>query len=584
MARAGSHFHPLRTRNFPLILLTLLLLPPQGFAQTPNPADLQRIERQQEDLIRQQQDQLELERRERLQPPPQPLFERLPEAPPAVPENAPCFTIREIHLTGVTLLEPFETQPILDRFLGKCLTLAGLNDVVRAFTDFYIDKGYVTSRAYLPAQDLKNGVLSLVVLEGLLERIDIRENGAPRTGFDTAFPGRSGGPLNLRDLEQGLDQINRLPSMNAQIKLAPGTEPGTSVVDIDTKRIAPWHASAEYNNYGQPATGENQASVSLGTDDLLGLYDSLSLAYGHDTEFTSKRGSENASGDYSIPFGYWLLHLSSNWLDFRSTVQGQAQSFRSTGYNIVSTGEIDRTVYRDDVGRASVGAFLTSEDTRNFVENIALKTSSRRLTYVGARLSGSRRLFDGIFNDQVTIEQGIRALGALHDEADPPPGTPVAQFTKLATDVSFSRGFRLAGEALSWSTVVHFEGSPTVLFGTERVAIGGSYTVRGFNDQTLSGDIGGYTRNDLSWALPLPETGPWAEPLHVSAYVALDAGWVTTQNSDPTGRGKLVGSAIGLKGAYSHFTGELTLEKALASEAILHTPSAVFRFRIGTSF
>ncbi|MDV0916573.1 POTRA domain-containing protein, partial [Enterobacter asburiae] len=76
--------------------------------------------------------------------------------------------------------------------------------------------GYITSRAFLTEQDLSGGQLNIVVLEGRLEAIRL-EGETPRM-LKMAFPGRVGGILNLRDIEQGMEQINRLRSEPVQIE------------------------------------------------------------------------------------------------------------------------------------------------------------------------------------------------------------------------------------------------------------------------------------------------------------------------------------------------------------------------------
>lgn len=84
----------------------------------------------------------------------------------------------------------------------------------------YGDAGYTAACAYLPEQDIGDGELTIEVVEGKLSAIVMRINGAAaRSEARQAFPGMIGGPLYMRDVQQGLDQLNRLPNVRRQASL-----------------------------------------------------------------------------------------------------------------------------------------------------------------------------------------------------------------------------------------------------------------------------------------------------------------------------------------------------------------------------
>lgn len=96
--------------------------------------------------------------------------------PGALPERAPladddparCFNIERINLQGATLVTPAQQANLLEPFIGRCLGANQLNDVLSVVTAYYLDRGYVTDRAYLPQQDLSDGELEILVIEGVL--------------------------------------------------------------------------------------------------------------------------------------------------------------------------------------------------------------------------------------------------------------------------------------------------------------------------------------------------------------------------------------------------------------------------------
>ena len=125
-----------------------------------------------------------------------------PAPPPteAAPPDETCLPIETIAVTGVTLLTE-AVRATARAYEGRCLGLAALNDLLEQLTFLYLAQGYITSRAFLPEQDLADGALEIVIIEGRLADIVMdAAPGAHQGQIQTAFPGQIGAPVNLRDL------------------------------------------------------------------------------------------------------------------------------------------------------------------------------------------------------------------------------------------------------------------------------------------------------------------------------------------------------------------------------------------------
>ena len=150
--------------NFPALrvgLFCLLVAIPLTILAAPNPGD--------QDLLRDRQEQLLQEQQRRLED-----LKSLPgkqAAPvaPAAPVDTRCFTITGIELKGAASLSDAERQRLTQPYLGTCMGVSQLNELLKTITNLYIAKGLVTSRAYLPQQDLSKGQLQVLVVEGQLE-------------------------------------------------------------------------------------------------------------------------------------------------------------------------------------------------------------------------------------------------------------------------------------------------------------------------------------------------------------------------------------------------------------------------------
>jgi hemolysin activation/secretion protein len=122
-------------------------------------------------------------------------------------------------------------QPYLDH----CVGVAGLRQIAAALDAQLIELGYVTTRVSLPQQNLKDGVLTFQLHVGRVAEVRAAKADqakSPDEAWGTwwnAFPVGRGDIVNVRDLEQGVEQMKRLPSQSVATELAPGSEPDTSV-------------------------------------------------------------------------------------------------------------------------------------------------------------------------------------------------------------------------------------------------------------------------------------------------------------------------------------------------------------------
>ena len=138
------------------------------------------VDRQNQIIERQQQDRLREEQDRAMRALPSPGGTNLQEIKPqvSVPDlGGMCRDIREVRFVGDTLHLPDDLQrSIQSANVGRCLGVSDLEGILATLTKSYIDRGYITTRVYLPAQDLRSGVLEVKVIEGKIERIDASQS------------------------------------------------------------------------------------------------------------------------------------------------------------------------------------------------------------------------------------------------------------------------------------------------------------------------------------------------------------------------------------------------------------------------
>jgi hemolysin activation/secretion protein len=467
--------------------------------------------------------------------------------------------IDKIILEGVTLLSEEEVKKIVAPFEGKFISLNDINELLNAIMKAYFVKGYVTTRAYIaPGQDLTKGELKIKVVEGVLEKIrldDNRDNKSVNLNF--VFPGMEGKVFNLRDVEQGLTQINRLPSNNAVIYIEPGSQPGSSILVVKNQAREPFTYTLGLDNHGFSSTGRSQTSLSIFIDNPLGLNDSLGFIFRctphlhrHDkysTSFTTL---------YSLPYGYTTFSLSSTYSQYAiPIVLSSGDTIKLSGNTFSISGSADIVLYRDQFGWISAGSSLTFKSTNNYLADSRIDVSSYNWSVLTLGLNFNRMLLGGLLDAKLAYLMGINFKGAGQGD-----GAPEHYFKKYTLNLSYMRPFKLDGFGdITISTAFTGQYSNNVLIGDEQISIGGLYSVRGYESTIFSGDRGYYLQNELS-ITPFLLNNLFKKG-NVSFFIGYDFGEI----SEHYGRegGTLNGLAYGVRVKFNNVSMEVMQTKPL---------------------
>lgn len=563
-----------RTRYF-LCTLLLAYMSANSAMAAPTPGD--------QDLIRDRQNRLLEEQQRRLQELQDlPGKAAKPEAP-ATPADTRCFPIQDIELKGADSLSAADRTRLLKPYIGQCLGVTQLNELLKVITDYYIAKGHVTSRAYLPQQDLSSGHLQVLVVEGKLEGIKGAQ-GSTVTDRELAmaFPGKVGEALNLREVEQLVDQLSRLPSKQAQMELTPGTQIGGSEVLVKNQPQKPWRASLSRNNDGQKSTGEQQWGAGLEWDSPLGLADQLILRGGHDAISDHQKTSKNSMLYYNVPWGWWNFSYTYSESEYRTPGDLDGYKYKQTGDSQNHQLRAERVVHRDDVSKTSVNVGLTHLRTNNYFNDDRLDVSSNRLSEFQVGINHGRRIGSAFVNLDVGMQNGTGAFDAQKDDQERIRGnlTPTPRYRKYTATVSYLQPFMLWGESLSFSSLATGQRSEDVLYPAQRMSLGGSYSVRGFKDQQLTGDSGGYWRNEVRWARPV--TLDWMRPAFAEygASVGYDQGVIRNDRYNDDQHGRVSSNSLELFARGKNVSTSVTFAHSLERPGVMTEREAPIYFRL----
>ncbi len=549
-------------KTLSFISLIFLSLSSSAFAATTiSPTDRDALELQQKALLEQaKQQRLSLENSTIL---------TIPTVSAPTAKDAVCFSIQHIAFQDADSLPTQDRAAIQQRYQNRCLDLATIHNVVRETTNAYLNRGFITSQAYVQEQDLSSGTLIISVSEGKIEAI--RMDGETPMTIKMAFPGLEGRILNLRDIEQGMEQLNRLPSQQVAIDIQPGKQAGSSIVYLKrTTKSRPVTVSLSADNSGQKSTGREQLSTHFTLDNPLRLADRWWLTASRDSAFSHSYGSKALSGGVSLPYGYWTLGYQYAWNDFFQPIPIGSGAYRYEGQSNTHRLSLNRTLYRDGKQKLALDSALSRRRTENRMAGERLGISSPTVSSASIGLSYSATLAGGYFTLNPMLSHGLRSWGATDDNKEN-RGLPRSEFRKFSVSSSY---FYPLAPSLTFLTSLYGQTTPDNLYTSERISLGGEYSVRGFKEQTLTGNRGFYWRNEVNWQFAtLPLLGD------IALTTAVDSGWIAGKTGKVDG-GNMTGASVGLSASSRWVSQSVSLGVPLHFPDDLHPDNAVVYWQV----
>lgn len=512
-----------------------------------------------------------------------------PDTPQASPaprlpvDESPCFTIHQIDLHGAGaspfawVLDALTAPDGLDGPLRRCLGAAGIGVLVQRAQHALVARGFVTSRVMVEPQDLAQGRLALTVVPGRIRQVRFVDPSAANTSARTALPAQPGDLLNLRDIEQALENFKRVPGVQVDIRIVPADEPGLSDLVIDWQHGQPLRIQLGVDDSGSRSTGRFQGSATLSVDNPLLLNDLLyvglqgSLGGGD----PGARGTSGSSWHYSLPWGRALFALDGSRHRYHQTVAGAAQDYRYRGNTGSQEATLTWLAHRNATGKTTLQAKAFARQSRNFIDDTEVEVQRRRVG--GWQLGASHRAFvgAGTLDVNLSYRRGTGAFGSLRapEEAF---GEGTSRFALVQASAQWQWPFKLGAQAWQLNGQWRAQTHRTPLAPQERFAIGGRHTVRGFDgESSLSADSGFVWRNELT--TPLGDSG-------TSAFMGLDHGQVRGPSAQRLVGTRLTGAVIGLRGSAGGVQGELFAGWPLHKPDGFRTANATLGFWLATGF
>lgn len=427
-----------------------------------------------------------------------------------------------IVIEGARLLPDTELSTLVDDAIGQRLALAELEHLAQRIAELYRERGWY-ARAYLPTQDVTDGVLRIRVVEGIYKSHQISGNATRADGARIAATVtrrlRPGQPLSSADLERGLLLANDLPGVRVTGTLQPGSTEGETGLDIAVQDRPLVSADAGINNYGMPATGRTQVVGGLALNNPSGGGDQLAL------RALAARHIASATLRYQRPLGSDGLTLAAHGSALSYRLAGSYRTLQARGeaYNAGLT--LTYPLLRQTERNLQLSA---GWEHRRYDDDL-LGSAAQRRRINAATLALSGNLHDGLAGGAINwagvqLTHGRLAIGDVGGDAaqDAASARSAGGYTKLAWQLN--RLQRLGGP---WLLQASLSGqwADNNLASSERFTLGGPGQVRAYPVSEASGDAGLLARLELQYELG----GGW----QVSAFY--DAGRIRQHRRPWTG-------------------------------------------------
>ncbi len=515
--------------------------------------------------------------------------EHRPETPEAAPVRrlpegeSPCFAVHQIELRGEDVarfrwvLDALTAPDGLDGPLRRCLGAGGIGILVQRAQHALVARGFVTSRVLIEPQELNQGRLALTVIPGRIRQVRFADPTARHPSARLALPAQPGDVLNLRDIEQALENFKRVPGADADIRIVPADEPGQSDLLIHWTQGRPVRMQLSVDDSGSPGTGRYQGSATLSLDNPLALNDLLyvglqgSLGGGD----SGARGTSGSSWHYSLPWGRALLAFDVSRHRYLQTVAGAAQDYAYRGNTGAQEATLSYLVNRDATSKTTLHLKAFARQSRNFIDDTEVEVQRRKVG--GWQLGVGHRAFvgPGTLDLNLSHRRGTGAFGSLRapEEAF---GEGTSRFALVQANAQWQWPFKLGTQPWQYSGQWRAQAHRAPLAPQERFAIGGRHTVRGFDgESSLSADSGSFLRNELS--TPLGASG-------TSAFAGLDHGQVHGPSAQRLVGTRLTGAVVGLRGSAGRVQHELFAGWPLHQPDGFRTANTTLGFWLATGF
>jgi len=449
---------------------------------------------------------------------------RAPEPKPALGAPGLKLVVKSFRITGNTLYREDQLLATVQEFVGKEQTIDGLNDAATKVRAYYRERGYFLSQAYLPQQEIKDGVVEIAVIEARVGKVAVNFKEGSRYS-ENLVRGLVNAHLKEGDLitETGLETplllLNDLPNAIVSSEIKPSQTVGAADLTVNVADAPGWiSGTVDMDNAGNRFTGAIRTGISVNINNPLALGDQ----FNYRGFVTDDRMGFYRIG-YVLPVGYWGTRVGLSYASFHYRLGKDFLAAGNHGVGAVTTVYGFHPILRTRSANAII-QFAYEDKTLNDRDDVSqtitnLNVVSSKLGVVGDFRDGM--LGGGLNSFSYTVTEGNVVLsGDLGNNN----ASQLGRFAKH--NFEFRRLQKISDNA---SLLLSLSGQMASknLASSERFSLGGASGVRAYPTGEALGDTGYLFQGEFRYIIPgLKVAGG---DVTVSGFY--DQGWVQIQEN-----------------------------------------------------
>jgi len=448
------------------------------------------------------------------------------------PQETPCLKIRTVHIESDGIRPTLAIKQLAGSAERQCLGATGISNLQNAIQNQLIGEGFITSRATLTAYHAKEEAITLSLSYGRVGILRLSDDSSGHFNLASAFPLKTGDILNIRNVEQGLENINAIPGTQSDIRIMPSQTPGESKIEVLRRQEKYWQVASWVDDSGTKATGRYQGGAALFLYNLTSLNDTLYASRSQNIERSDTRGNSSHAISYSLPYGFWSVDLFAGKSKYHQGIPGYTIDYQYKGEAESLSLQIGRTVSRGARYKTTLNAQLLERDYHYFINDTEIDLQRKRLTTIKI---GAKHLH---YIDDARISLSLDLLKNMRwFQADRLDGAYNLSSHIIKAEASVFNPFMLSDLSMDYRGGLTLQLANYDLPIQDKLGIGSRNTVRGFDGElNLFGNKGIYWQNTIAWNL---------SSFPVQPYVGMDYGYVM-QSENAIGH-KLAGGIAGVR-------------------------------------
>lgn len=433
------------------------------------------------------------------------------------------FQLNQVILKGNHIYSTKQLEPIYQKKLHSNITVAELFEIVQNITNFYRNNGYILSRAILPPQHVKGGIVEIQIIEGYIGAVSVsgKPKGAKCMVQQFGDKIKECRPLQITRLEKYMLLANEIPGTSVKAVLAPSeSQTGAADLALVTENQA-MNGYMSYDNYGTRYIGPQQMTFNLKANSFL-----LSGDTGQATFTKTPKGSELTYTDvnYNAPVNAegWRWLAGGTRVQTHPLFVLQPANIDGVNVNYYTNLYIPSIRNRSQNLTYRIGFNYVDSEVTFSPFNLPLYTDNLRSLDLGGTFNFADRwrgsnLISADFRQGLPI-WGYSSNNDVNTATTSRPGGRGA-YTKIMLTLS-----RVQVVHGPWSLygIAQGQWAFNPLLAEEQFTFGGPVLGRGYDVAELIGDKGASGSVEIRYDKPLPKL--WIQ--NAQFYVYYDAGAV----------------------------------------------------------